>query len=708
MLKVSICVGLSLVAISCSHQNTKMVGLHESKTRDLAQQSQHVTPLIPRSILYSPGEIMRVRMSPDGKWLASVRPLVVQGKNKYNIFITPMEKPHEVGQAVLPEPVERMPMYQWSMLPGFMTYTRDVGGNENDQLFLIDINLKKEINLTNNTEVKVRGVHFNQSKPNLIYFSSNARDAKYFDQYVLNLTDNKVQMLYQNSESFLSILFNEDDQPRFAYKYNEQGGMDTFVYNKGSKSWTIYKTVPFEFVPGFSLVAFDQKRDQLYYLDGQGSDTGDLVMVNLSNQKTKIVVKKPKAQISGGISPFDEVGGPLAYIMEYEKPEVVALNKKFAQELKLLEQQLPQGSHFSIVSQTQKDDQWLLALNLDRASIHYYLWNRMDKKAQFLFAMKPELDKQPLVAMHPVTIKSRDGLKLVSYLSLPLGHEWDAKNKKIKGAPLPMILDVHGGPWARDSWGFSPTHQLYANRGYAVLSVNFRGSTGFGQAFERASFGQWGAKMHDDLIDATQWAIENKIALADKVVISGGSYGGYATLVGLTFTPDVFAAGVNTVGVANLVTMQQSIPSYWKPFRANSIRRMGADVETPEGQAFLWSRSPLSRVDQIKKPLLIGHGDNDPRVKLAEAQQITDAMVQHKLPVTLVRFPDEGHGFARPENSATFIAIEENFLATILGGRAEAIEIDPQSSINVSQGANLIAGLCEALKKVKKSGQGCY
>lgn len=699
---------LSLFAVSCSHQNTKVAIPVEAHHREVAQQGSSEVPLIPRSVLFSPGEIMRVRMSPDGKWLASVRPLLDQGKNKYNIFITSMDKPHEVGQAVLPEPVERMPMYQWSMLPGFMTYTKDIGGNENDQLFLVDINSKKEVNLTNNTAVKVRGVHFNQSKPNFVYFSSNARDPKYFDQYVLDLTVRQVQMLYQNDESFLSILFNEKDQPRFAYKYNEQGGMDTFVYNLKTTKWVLYKTIPFEFVPGFSLLAFDQKNDNLYYLDGQGSDTGDLLMVNLQTQKSKVIVKKPKAQISGGISPFDEVGGPLAYIMEYEKPEVVALNKKFAQELKSLSKQLPKGSSFSIVSQTQKDEQWLLALNLDRASIHYYLWNRMDKKAQFLFAMKPELDKQPLVAMHPVIIKSRDGLKLVSYLSLPAGQEWDAKNQKIKGSPLPLILDVHGGPWARDSWGFSASHQLYANRGYAVLSVNFRGSTGFGQAFERASFGEWGAKMHDDLIDATQWAIQHKIAIADKVVISGGSYGGYATLIGLTFTPDVFAAGVNTVGVANLVTMQQSIPSYWKPFRANSIRRMGADVETPEGQAFLWERSPLSRVDQIKKPLLIGHGDNDPRVKLAEAQQITDAMVKHKLPVTLVRFPDEGHGFARPENSATFIAIEENFLASILGGRSEPIEIAPQSSINVSQGADLIKGLCEALKKVKKSGQGCH
>lgn len=689
-----------LVLVSCAHS--------ELGPRSVAGALEKPA-LIPREILYGPGAIMRVRMSPDGLSLASVRPVEVKGRILYNIFVTPIDKPNELGVPVLPKPIERMPMYSWTLAPGYITYTRDVNGNENDQLFLVHIDSKTELNLTKNTKVKVRGVRFNSSKPNMIYFSSNQRDPNYFDHYVLDLKDKKPRLLYQNNESYLSLLFNDQDVPRFAFKFNELGGMDTFVYDIQNKKWDLYKVIPFDYVPGFDIVSYDEAQDTLYFLDGEQSDTGSLVALNLSTKATKWIVKKPVTQITGVLTLFDGKGGPLAYGVEYTKPEWVGLNEDFKAELEGLNSQLPEGSVFQVVSQTVKDDQWLLAINSDKKSIQYYSWDRSQKNAQFLFAMKPELDQQPLVPMHPVVIKSRDGLSLVSYLSLPKGYEWDAKKNRIKGesSPLPMILDVHGGPWARDSWGLSPTHQLYANRGYAVLSVNFRGSTGFGQKFERASFGEWGGKMHDDLLDATQWAIDQGIADSNKVVISGGSYGGYATLIGLTFTPEVFAAGVSTVGVANLVTMQQSIPSYWKPFKANSIRRMGADVETDEGKAFLWARSPLSKVEQIKRPLLIGHGDNDQRVKLAEAQQITDAMIKLNLPVTLVRFPDEGHGFHRPENSATFMAIEETFLAKILGGRSESIKVHPKSSINVAQGANLIPGLCEALKDAKKSGQGC-
>jgi len=684
--------------------------VHEPKSsRHLAGAVFESTPIIPRDTLYGPGQFMRVRMSPDGQYLASIRPVELDGKILYNIFIAPLDKSMELSNSVLPKPVERMPIYSWTLNPGYMVYTRDLNGNENDQLFLVNLKDKTEQNLTQDLNVKVRGVRFNRSKPNLIYFSSNARDSKYFDYYVLDVTEKEPRLLFENKEAFLFVLFNDKDQPRFAYKYNEQGGMDTFIYSEKLSKWDLFKSIAFDYVPGFAVVSYDNAVDTLYYLDGESSDTGSLHSLNLSSRTQKTIVKSPKTQIGGVITSFDGTGGPLAYEVEFEKSEYVALNSKFKSELKSLYSQLPKGTEFSIVSQTPKDDKWLLAINSDRSSIHYYSWDRLQLEANFLFSMKPDLDKQPLVPMNPLVIKSRDGLNLVSYLTLPPGYEWDPKNKSIKGNPnpLPIILDVHGGPWARDSWGMSPTHQLYANRGYAVLSVNFRGSTGFGQAFERAGFGEWGAKMHDDLIDSVNWAIAQGIADEYKVVISGGSYGGYATLVGLTFTPDVFAAGINTVGVANLVTMQQSIPSYWKPFRANSIRRMGADVETEEGRAFLWSRSPLSKVHKIKRPLLIGHGDNDQRVRLEEATQITEAMIKLKLPVTLVRFSDEGHGFARPENSATFTGIEENFLVPILGGRSEPIKVHPKSTINVTEGANLIPGLCEALIATNKKGKGC-
>jgi dipeptidyl aminopeptidase/acylaminoacyl peptidase len=308
------------------------------------------------------------------------------------------------------------------------------------------------------------------------------------------------------------------------------------------------------------------------------------------------------------------------------------------------------------------------------------------------------LDDYPLVKMHAPIIKSRDGLNLVSYLSLPPGSDPDGDG--VPNEPLPMVLYVHGGPWARDSWGLNPMHQWLANRGYAVLSVNYRGSTGFGKNFINAANGEWAGKMHDDLLDAVKWAVDEGIAQEDKVAIMGGSYGGYATLVGMTYTPEVFAAGVDIVGPSSLVTLLQNIPPYWAPFMPVMKIRVG-DVDTEEGRAELLKRSPLELVDKIKKPLLIGQGANDPRVTQLEADQIVKAMEEHKIPVTYVLYPDEGHGFARPENRMSFNAVTEAFLAEQLGGRYEPVGKDFEGSkITVPAGADDVPGLKASLDEM--------
>jgi dipeptidyl aminopeptidase/acylaminoacyl peptidase len=303
--------------------------------------------------------------------------------------------------------------------------------------------------------------------------------------------------------------------------------------------------------------------------------------------------------------------------------------------------------------------------------------------------------------MHDRVIKSRDGLNLVSYLSLPPVSDPD--NDGVPNEPVPLVLDVHGGPWARDGWGLNSTHQWLANRGYAVLSVNYRGSTGFGKDFINAANGEWSGKMHDDLIDAVNWAVENKIAQKDKIAIMGGSYGGYATLVGLTYTPDVFACGVDIVGPSSLVTLLQNVPPYWVPFMPVMKVRVG-DVETDEGRAELLKRSPLELVEEIKKPLLIAQGANDPRVKQLEADQIVKAMTEKNIPVTYVLYPDEGHGFHRPENNKSFNAVTEAFLAEQLGGRFEPVGKDFEgATITVPEGAEHVPGLNESLSAMKKS-----
>ncbi len=289
---------------------------------------------------------------------------------------------------------------------------------------------------------------------------------------------------------------------------------------------------------------------------------------------------------------------------------------------------------------------------------------------------------------------------MVGYLTLPPGT--DPNHTGRPDHPVPLILDVHGGPNARDDWGFNPEHQLWANRGYAVLSVNYRGSTGFGKKFFNAGNRQWAAKMHDDLLDAVDWAVKEKITDPKKVAIIGGSYGGYATLVGLTFTPDVFACGIDEVGPSNLNTLIESIPKYWEPAIEDLKNRIG-DFTTEEGKKFLWEHSPLSKVDKISRPLLIGQGQNDPRVNVREAEQIVKAMQSKKLPVTYVLFPDEGHGFARPENEMAFNAVSEAFLSKILGGRYEPIgDAFDGSTITVPTGADDVPGVAAALTAHEK------
>ncbi|MFN7176474.1 MAG: alpha/beta hydrolase family protein, partial [Thermaurantiacus sp.] len=291
----------------------------------------------------------------------------------------------------------------------------------------------------------------------------------------------------------------------------------------------------------------------------------------------------------------------------------------------------------------------------------------------------------------PVEIKSRDGKALVSYLTLP------PSAGERPAQPLPMVLMVHGGPWARDTYGYDGYAQFIANRGYAVLQVNFRGSTGFGKGFVNAGDGEWAGKMHDDLIDAVNWAVKGGFADPKRVAIMGGSYGGYATLVGLTFTPETFACGVDIVGPSNLFTLLSTVPPYWEAFRQQLFRRVG-NPETPEGQAFLKERSPLTHVERIRRPLLIGQGANDPRVRQDESDQIVAAMQKRSIPVTYVLFPDEGHGFARPANNIAFMAVVENFLSQCIGGRAEPIGATvAASTAQVPHGAQYAPGLKEAL-----------
>jgi dipeptidyl aminopeptidase/acylaminoacyl peptidase len=339
------------------------------------------------------------------------------------------------------------------------------------------------------------------------------------------------------------------------------------------------------------------------------------------------------------------------------------------------------------------DAKWVLLVDEITRPVSYSLYDRRTRKLSTLFVTRPDLEGKPLAPMYGVEIKARDGLTLVAFLTLPVGASSKGDGRPDK--PLPMVLNVHGGPWAQDVFGYHSEAQWMANRGYAVLQVNYRGSTGFGKAFIEAATHEFAGKMHEDLVDAVKWAIDTGITTADKVAIYGGSYGGYATLVGLTFTPTTFACGVDIVGPSSLVSLIESFPDYWKPFMESSwYRRVGNPAKADEREHLL-ARSPITRIDKIQKPLLIAQGANDPRVTQKESDQIVKALVEKKIPVTYVLYADEGHGFARPENRVSFYAITENFLSKCLGGRAEALAPFPGAKMTVPEGADAVPGLAQ-------------
>jgi dipeptidyl aminopeptidase/acylaminoacyl peptidase len=460
--------------------------------------------------------------------------------------------------------------------------------------------------------------------------------------------------------------------------------------------WETLTTIPPEDMLTTNALGFDATGRTLYMFDSRGRNTSALTQMNIKTGKSKVIAKHEKADASGlHMHPTKRV--PQAVAFTYARQEWKVLDRSLTKDFAKL--QKISGGEPNVVDSTLDGNTWVLAYLEDAGPVRYYLYDRKKKQETFLFTNRAELEKMTLARMHPVAIPSRDQKELVSYLSLPVAADPDGDGKP--STAQPMVLLVHGGPWARDSWGFNALHQQLANRGYAVLSVNYRGSTGFGKDFTNAANMEWSGKMHDDLIDAVDWAVAQGIAQKDKICIAGGSYGGYATLVGLTFTPDVFACGVDIVGPSSIVTLLEAIPEYWKPMQDVFKTRVG-DWTTPEGKAKLLEQSPLTRVDKIKKPLLIGQGANDPRVKQAEADQIVAAMKAKKIPVTYVLFPDEGHGFARTPNSQAFFAVMEAFLSAHLGGKyqpATAAEVKG-TTIQVPEGAHGVPGLTGLVKEL--------
>lgn len=434
----------------------------------------------------------------------------------------------------------------------------------------------------------------------------------------------------------------------------------------------------------------------MYLLDSRGRDTAALVALDPASGRARVLGESALADVESVLA-HPATGAIEACVVHHLRRRWHAVGDALAADLRLLEERL--AGDFEVVSRSLDDRAWVVRCDPSLAPPSYWLYDRPRRELSLLFGTRPELERRSFAAMHALVIPARDGLPLVSYLTLPAGADPGGDGRPAR--PLPLVMHVHGGPWGRVEYGFDRLHQWLADRGYAVLAVNFRGSSGFGKRFQNAADGECGGRMHDDLVDALEWAVARGIAQRERVALFGESYGGYATLIGLAFTPEAFACGIDLVGPSNLVTLIESFPASAQPvLEATWYRRVG-DPRTPAGRQRLLERSPLTHAARVRRPVLVVHGANDPRVKQRESEQFVEALLRRGVPVTYALYPDEGHGFARSQNWRSFFALAESFLAAHLGGRLEPIgDADLEgSSVLVRVGAEHLPGLREASER---------
>lgn len=643
-------------------------------------------PLIPREKLFGDPSRANVQISPDGKYLSWIAPR----DGVMNLWVAPADN-MAAAQAITNDRARGVRNYFWTYKPGQLLYLRDTGGDEDFRLYAVAATGGAERDLTPYPKTTAQVLAVSPQQPDSIVVGLNDRDAKWHDVYRVDLATGKRTLLQKNADQYASFIVDDTYAIRLATRSLPDGSTEVLVAD-GTGGFKLFEKIPFEDSLSTAPTGYSRDGKTLYWIESRQRNTAALYAIGADGKRT-LVYENPRADVDETLVE-PRSGRVQAVSSNYLRNQWTVLDPAIEADFKRIRALGP--GEASVVSRTFDDRTWIVAYSAAETPTAYYRFDRDAGTLAKIISTRPELEGAALAPMWPVEIKSRDDRTLVSYLTLPL--QADANNDGRADRPTPLVLLVHGGPWARDAYGYSGLNQWLANRGYAVLSVNYRGSAGFGKDFVNLADGQWAAGMHDDLIDAVDWAVKSGVTNKDQVAIMGGSYGGYATLVGLTYTPETFKCGVDIVGPSNLKTLLDTIPPYWASFYEQFARRMG-DPRTEAGRKMLYERSPLNRADKIVRPLLIGQGANDPRVKQAESDQIVAAMKARNIPVTYALFPDEGHGFRRPENSKAFNAVTEAFLGQCLGGRVEPIGDDfAGSSLQVPEGAAQVPGLVEALR----------
>jgi dipeptidyl aminopeptidase/acylaminoacyl peptidase len=618
-------------------------------------------PLIDRQLFFGDPEISASQISPDGQFIAFMKPL----DGTRNVWVKKVAEPFSAAHPVTADKTRPIAAYFWSRDSKYILFAQDKAGDENFNVFAVSptappaagSNVPAARNLTDIKGVRAEIYSVPRTMPDIIYVGLNDRDKAWHDLYEVRISTGERKLLRTNNDRLTGWVFDLKDQLRLATRSADNGDTEVLRVD-GDKFTKVYSCGVME---SCSPVQFHKDGKRVYMMTNQGSGTNllELVLFDPETQTQQVVESDPEGRVDLEEPLFSEVSDSLiATVYINEKRKIYWKDKGYESDYRWLEKQLP-GKQVTFGSHTRDETRWLVSAQADIEPGETYLFDRKAKTLTLQYKLREELPRASLAKMIPVHYKSSDGLEIPAYLTLPVGVE--AKN-------LPVLMFPHGGPWARDYWGFNSLAQFWANRGYAVLEMNFRGSTGYGKKFLDAGNKEWGQKMQDDITWGVKYLEAEGIANPRRVGIIGGSYGGYATLAAVTFTPDVYAAAVAIVAPSNLITLLESIPPYWEAARKIFYERMG-DPNTPEGKAQLTRQSPLNSADKIKTPLMVVQGANDPRVNKRESDQIVIALRDRQFPVEYLVADDEGHGFHRPVNNLALFAEAEKFLAKYLDGR---------------------------------------
>lgn len=603
--------------------------------------------LIPRSVLFNNPERANPKISPDGKLLAYYAPF----NGVLNIWVQTIGK--DDALPVTNETVREVEDYCWSCDSKQILYRQDSNGDENYHIYGAFLSTSEIRDYTPFIGVKAKILATNKLYPDTVLIEMNKETRTHFDVYTLNLNTGTLMLEVKNPGNVLTWRADNNLKVRAAIATHPDGKQSLLLRNDETDSFRTLMEFDFEDTISdelyCGLLEFSADGKSLYLNTSLGNNTRSLVRVNLQTGTQTILATDQFYDIC--TVHFDATHYPRIVFWNKERCEHRVLDAKFEKDFASMRS--VSNGDLDYLQHNDDEMKWVLGFVHDNKSYEYYLYDRQLKQATFLFHARPSLANYTLSSMKPITLTARDELKIHGYLTCPT---------TTNSLNLPMVLLVHGGPFMRDVWGYDRRAQWLASRGYACLQINYRGSSGYGKEFLAAGNLEWGNKMHFDLVDGIQWAVNEGIADPKRIAIFGGSYGGYAALVGATFTPDLFRCAIDYVGPCNLITLLKSLPPYW------SISQWEKRIGSLSDEAFLKSRSPLFKIDQIKIPIFVAHGAHDARVTVAESEQLVAALKKKGLPHEYLVFDDEGHGFARPENRMIFYAAVEKFLAQHLGG----------------------------------------